>query len=148
MQNNEIKTSIPQAMSSRASKSQFLSRDEAEKMIQTGISDATQQAKEHVQKVQDSFFAIFGIWASILSFLTIEFQFLKTLSHIGQVIGFSLILFSLLLTFNLALDYIVTSRSFQKPKVHKILIALIVMAFLIGISSIGFAEWKLSQTCQ
>lgn len=147
MQNNEIKASIPQAMSSRASKTQFLSHDEAEKMIQAGISDAIQQAKEHVQKVQDSFFAIFGIWASILSFLTIEFQFLKTLSHVGQIIGFTLILFSLLLSFNLALDCIVTSRSSQKPRTHWVLMLLIAIAFLIGIFFIAFAEWKLMQAC-
>jgi len=41
-----------------------------------------QPSEEVIQASQASFITVFGIFASITSFLTIEFQFLKTLNNI------------------------------------------------------------------
>ena len=72
-------------------------RQEVEQMIQFAKEDIIQHASEkidiQIQKTQDSFIVIFGIFASVISFLTIEFQFLRIVLDIKQIIGLSLILF-------------------------------------------------------
>ncbi len=60
---------------------------------------------------KETFVTTFGLFASILAFLTIEFQFLKTLYSWEKIVGFSLILWALLLGFNIALDLLTQGRS-------------------------------------
>jgi hypothetical protein len=74
------------------------------------LREAQIEINKQIQMSQASFITVFGIFASITSFLTIEFQFLKTLNNVLQILGFTLVLFSLLFGFNIALDYLVKSR--------------------------------------
>lgn len=92
---------------------------------------------EQVQTDKASLITVFGIFASIISFLTIEFQFLKTLCSIEKIAGFSLLLFSLLISFNISLDYLIKSRNTQKPSKPNILYSsFIALIFLVGIGLI------------
>ncbi|GEM_PF-5784602 len=74
------------------------------------LDEAKAEIEKKIQASQASFITVFGIFASITSFLTIEFQFLKTLNNILQILGFTLVLFALLFGFNIGLDYLVKSR--------------------------------------
>lgn len=136
-----VKSIAPKALTESSEAPTALDRDTAEKMIQAAIDDAIRQTNtkidEQMQKSQDSFITIFGIFSSVLSFLTIEFQFLRTLSHIGQVAGFSLLLFSLLLSFNLALDYMVAQRFHRESHTYRFLMILILVTFSAGM----FVMW-------
>lgn len=119
----DTKPVMPQEIVSEPSKtSTTVDRETVEKMIQAAKDDAIRHANskidEQMQKAQDSFITVFGIFSSVLSFLTIEFQFLRTLSHVDQIVGFSLLLFALLLSFNLALDYMVARRFSQGYRTH------------------------------
>jgi hypothetical protein len=110
-------------------KSTPIDRETVEKMIEDAKDEVIQHASEQVQKTQDSFMTIFGLFSAILSFLTIEFQFLRTLSHVNQILGFSLLLASLLLSFNLTLDYMVTKR-FNHGHKKYYCVAFLIVAFL------------------
>lgn len=90
--------------------------------------------RDQVQLDKASLITVFGIFASVISFLTIEFQFLKTICSLEKILGFTLILFSLLFGFNVALDYLIKSRlnkDIPKPSIY--FTFLIIGLFLIGI---------------
>lgn len=108
-----------------------------ENFLKTAKSDANEEIKKQVQTDKASLITVFGIFASIISFLTIEFQFLRTICSFEKLIGFTLILASLLLCFNLALDYLVKSRTDKEtPKPNVIFCILVVILFILGIKFI------------
>lgn len=77
-------------------------------------SEVKEEIQKQVESVAISQMTIFGIFASILAFLTIEFQLLKTLQNAKAILGFSLVLFALLISFNIALDCIAKNRLSNK----------------------------------
>lgn len=105
-----------------------------EEALKNAKNEAEKAIREQVQTDKASLITVFGIFASIISFLTIEFQFLKTLCSFEKILGFTLILFSLLFGFNIALDYLVKSRTdMETPVPNKYFILLIVFVFIMGI---------------
>lgn len=108
------------------------------KLIQEEHDTINRAVQEEIQRqIQDdkiSLITIFGIFASITSFLTIEFQFLKTVNSLEKILGFSLILFVLLLSFNIALDYIVKSGVSKKTLTPSPLFYIIIgILFIVGV---------------
>jgi len=104
-------------------------------------NEATEEIRKQVQTDKSSLITVFGIFASIISFLTIEFQFLRTICSFEKLIGFTLILASLLLCFNLALDYLVKSRTDKEtPKPNLIFSISVVILFILGIIFINFGN--------
>lgn len=98
------------------------------------LSDAKKEINTQVQMDKASLITVFGIFASVISFLTIEFQFLKTLCSVGKITGFSLLLFSLMLGFNLSLDYLVKSRTEKTaPKPNALFTFFVFITFCMGI---------------
>ena len=96
--------------------------------------DADKAIREQVQMDKASLITVFGIFASVISFLTIEFQFLKTLCSFEKILGFTLILFALLFGFNVALDYLVKSRlDKQTPRPNLYFILMVVIIFIGGV---------------
>jgi hypothetical protein len=128
-----VKPVVQDAASTLSSSSTQVDRETVEKMIEEAKNEVIRHASEQAQKTQDSFMTIFGLFSAILSFLTIEFQFLRTLSNVNQIIGFSLLLASLLLSFNLTLDYMVTKRFNQGHSNHYYLALLIIAFFALGL---------------
>jgi hypothetical protein len=113
-----------------------ITRDEVERLIGDAKEDMIRKASEkidlQIQKTQDSFLTIFGIFGSVLALLTIEFQFFKEKLPILHVAGLTLVLFSLLLSFVLALDYVIASRFQQKSLARILLSVLVIGAFGFG----------------
>lgn len=105
-----------------------------EGFLKTAKTEATEEIRKQVQTDKASLITVFGIFASIISFLTIEFQFLRTICSLEKLLGFTLILASLLLCFNLALDYLVKSRTDKEtPKPNIIFGIFVVILFTLGI---------------
>ncbi len=105
-----------------------------EDFLKTAKTEATEEIRKQVQTDKASLITVFGVFASVISFLTIEFQFLRTICNFEKLLGFTLILASLLLCFNLALDYLVKSRTdkeTQKPNI--IFSVFILILFILGI---------------
>jgi hypothetical protein len=102
--------------------------------LSADVQNAKDEIAKQIQTDKATLITIFGIFASITSFLTIEFQFLKTVCCLEKIVGFSLVLFALLFGFNIALDYLIKSRlDKDTPRPHKYFIALTVVLFCIGI---------------
>jgi hypothetical protein len=116
----------------------WITHEEVEKLIENAKEDMIRKASDkidlQIQKTQDSFLTIFGIFGSVLALLTIEFQFFKEQLPITHVAGLTLILFSLLLSFVLALDYIIISRLQPKNGTRLVLYLLVASAFGLGFS--------------
>jgi|GEM_PF-3636448 len=113
------------------------------------LNKAIKEIDQKIQTDKATLITIFGIFASITSFLTIEFQFLKTLSNLEQIIGFSCILFALLFGFNIALDYLVKSRIDKEiPKLPIFYNVFILILFGIGVFFIFISNKKTFQENQ
>lgn len=148
--NDELKLHKQQSTNSIQSGTQSPSIDIEliKKLIQEEHDTINRAVQEEIQRqIQDdkiSLITIFGIFASITSFLTIEFQFLKTVNSLEKILGFSLILFALLLSFNVALDYIVKSGVSKKTLTPSIAFyALMGSLFIVGVlfASLGNEEY-------
>lgn len=108
---------------------QHVTLQEVETMIKNAeikiLQKADHKINEQVQTDKASLITVFGLFASIISFLTIEFQFLKTIDNFNRIIGFNFLLFAHLFGLNLGLDYLVKRRS------HYVLYAGIFFSTLI-----------------
>ncbi len=75
--------------------------------LQNAISDTVkEEIKKEIAVDKASLFTVFGIFASIVTFVSVEIQILKTICDFWNVAGFSLIFLASLLMFILLLDYI------------------------------------------
>lgn len=106
---------VPQDLTESAS--QEWVKEQIELKFREARDESKKDIDKQVQIDKASLITVFGVFASIISFLTVEFQFLKTLCSMEKVLGFTLILFSLLLGFNICLDYVVRSR-LEEDKVN------------------------------
>jgi len=119
-----------------------LNKDEVKQMIESAKIEVLETARTEtkneinvqVQTDKASLITVFGIFASITSFLTIEFQFLKTLTSLKQILGFTLVLCAMLFGFNIALDYLVKSRlDSETPKPVLFFCLFVTVLFFVGI---------------
>lgn len=106
------------------------------------VSDTVkEEIKKEIAVDKASLFTVFGIFASIVTFVSVEIQILKTICDIWNIAGFSLIILASLLMFILLLDYI--GRGWRKdPEIKFPLgISLFAMIFLAtGFLSASFAN--------
>lgn len=128
-----------------------LTEETVNRMIDQAKSEIRNETKEIEKQVlleRASLITVFGLFASITSFLVIEFQCLKTVSSIWGILGFSCIVFALLLGFNIGLDYLIKSR-FDKEglKLHWNYIAFISAFFVIGCGAIFYGDERV-RTCK
>lgn len=96
------------------------------------IEDQISEIQKNALDFNETLMTKFGIFASIISFLTIEFQFLKVFYSFEKILGFSFILFSLLFSFNMGLHHLVKSNSKEKSKPVGLIIFNILI-FLLGV---------------
>ncbi len=129
-------------------------RSEIKKEIDKAKEDFLKKAKtdnlleiqKQIQTDKVSLITVFGVFASITSFLTIEFQFLKTICSLEKLIGFTLILASLLMCFNIVLDYLVKLRTDEEtPKPNGYFIFLLILLLALGFV---FTSLNREEKCQ
>lgn len=100
------------------------------------LKQKVDQVNKQASEIMTNLLVIFGIFASILSFLTIEFGLLKKLTKPKEIAGFSCILFSLMLGFNLSLVSLAKTNNDKKLYITCIFWAIV--AILLGIIGYGF----------
>jgi hypothetical protein len=99
------------------------------------IQAAQVETGRQIQASQITAITIIGIFASIISLLMIEFQLLKTLNKVSQILGYTLIIFVLLLGFNLSLDYLAKSTIYKEHyKFPRGFTIFAITTFLIGLA--------------
>lgn len=93
------------------------------------IEDKIQQ----LEKEKDYLLSVFGIWATLVVFISVEFSFLKALSSGQEFVGFSLVLSGLLLGFNIALDLLSRVRFNNTiSRGHKFFYGFTILLLIIG----------------
>ncbi len=118
--------------------------------VQTAISDAVkEEIKNEISTDKSSLFTVFGIFASLVTFVSVEIQVLKNICSIWNVLGFSLVIIASLLLFILVLDYIWRGwRNDFKEELHRfpwILLVIIVVIFTGSIVAMNFGN---EQSCK
>jgi len=118
-----------------------VSEKEWKEFISNHVRDEIQK---EIKFDKASLFTVFGIFASIVTFVSIEIQILRTVCDFWNVVGFSIISLGSLLTFILILDYIGRGwRNEFKLEVKQfpwILMIFIVLLFVVGFVSVSFSE--------
>lgn len=85
---------------------QLLHKDvkkEIKKEVKKGVKKVEREIKEHLDKERVSLIAIFGIFAAIVTFLSVELQILQAVCDFWKLLGLSGFLLSALLLFLLLL---------------------------------------------
>lgn len=124
-----------------------VSKDELNVIVKDQVKDEIQK---EIKYDKASLFTVFGIFASIVTFVSIEIQLLKTLCDFWNVIGFSIIILASLLTFILILDHIGRGwRNDFKLEIRQfpwILMSFIILLFATGFFSVSFSKKEI--TCK
>ena len=94
--------------------------------------EVKREIQREIKLDKATLFTVFGIFASIVTFISIDIQILKTFCAVWNVIGFSIIMLASLLSFILILDYIGRgwSNDLQFP--------WLLMGFIILLFGVGF----------
>ena len=107
--------------------------DQINELIAQSKKEILEEARNDIIKLIEmdkiSYIAIFGIFSSILFFLSTEIQFLKTMNNPLQIAGFSLVLLASLLFFNLSLNFIAKNKKWT----GLFIIFFILLFFITGI---------------
>lgn len=141
-------TGFPGSWYSWYTNQQSISIDQINQLIsdsKTGfLKDAKEEAKnlvrDEIQTDKASMITVFGLFASIISFLTIEFQFLKTICDSEIILSFTFILFGILIFFNLALDSLVSKRELKWDWLRIILLVVTICFVGIWVVLYNFSE--------
>ncbi|MCA9351524.1 hypothetical protein KC929_01975 [Patescibacteria group bacterium] len=99
------------------------------------IEQLESRLRTQIDRSKLDFITVIGVFVSIFTFLSIEVQILKFLENFWVTIGFSFILFSLLLSFGLVLHF-VTERMIpvERPyKAPKTVIYIILGTFVVSL---------------
>lgn len=75
-----------------------------QEVLNQAKATAQEEISKQIQTAQAFYMTVFGIFASILSLLTVEFQFLSKLERPAHIAGLTMILLASLLGFNITLD--------------------------------------------
>jgi hypothetical protein len=129
------------------SKDSPLNEEQVVKIFKTRIDSATQALKDEVktegQEIKKDFLTIFGLFASFVTFLSIEVQLFKNKDNVLELVGISSISLSFVIFFALVINDIVKDKSgwkdFLKPiYIFNMFFAVIGTVFLYigGTSSI------------
>lgn len=70
------------------------------------VNEIILEMEDKLATDKTSLISVFGIFASIVTFLSVEIQILKTICSFWKLVGFTLIMLSSLLLFILILDFI------------------------------------------
>jgi hypothetical protein len=121
-----------------------LSKEAVEEMIEAANTEVLRKSTDEINKQNQAnlttFISIFGIFASIITFLGIEIQFLGKMNNTKEVLGFSLVLFAMLISFSVALDHLIRNR-LDKETSKPILYFYILVAVML-VFGIILVVWK------
>lgn len=103
--------------------------------FEKSISDLRSELKTESQDTKKEFLTFFGLFASFMTFLSIEVQILKTNDNVNEILGISILILSFLMFFAIILNDISKDVKdfgvFKKPMYVLTLIFLCVGCFLL-----------------
>jgi hypothetical protein len=98
----------------------------AKKMRTIAQEEVALRLRNESNAIREEFILIFGLFASVLIFLTIEVQIFQRIQRFSYVVGISFLLLASLLCFSYALSCIIkeknTWKEFNTPMTHIIVL--------------------------
>ncbi|MFA5829314.1 MAG: hypothetical protein WC843_02360 [Candidatus Gracilibacteria bacterium] len=136
-------TPVGQNVTTQQGEQTVLSKSDVEKMINDAVGKVDEKILPITGKIDKfekrlvtdkaSLMTVFGIFASVVTFLSVEIQFLKNVCDPLRLVGFSLILLASLLSFVWILHLIANYWINEKVKDHpKLLVFFIFLLFVFG----------------
>ncbi len=115
------------------------------------LDELKQELKNNIEDTRSSvtadYISVLGIFASIVAFLLIEVQIIKSVCDFNRVLGLSLVLGGLLALFVLLLDYTVNSRR-EKRATFKFIAVSLLSIFLISVGGYFTNSAKDEDVCK
>jgi hypothetical protein len=106
-----------------------------QKEFEISINDLRSELKAESQDTKKEFLTFFGLFASFMTFLSIEVQILKTNDNVNEILGISILILSFLMFFAIILNDIskdvIDFQVFRKPMYVLTLIFLCVGCLLL-----------------
>ncbi|TRX01377.1 YoaK family protein [Flavobacterium gawalongense] len=103
--------------------------------FENSISDLRRELKAESQDTKKEFLTFFGLFASFMTFLSIEVQIFKTNNNINEILGISILILSFLMFFAIVLNDISKDvngfKVFNKPMYVLTLVFLLFGCFLL-----------------
>jgi hypothetical protein len=103
--------------------------------FENSISDLRKELKAESQDTKKEFLTFFGLFASFMTFLSIEVQIFKTNNNINEILGISILILSFLMFFAIVLNDISKDvngfKFFNKPMYVLTLVFLLFGCFLL-----------------
>lgn len=141
---NKIETNTNKQTNYTESENVKIDLKEVDNRISQEVERYYEKSKADIDKLiqsdKASLMTIFGLFASILTFLTIEFQFLTKVTCFYNILGFTLVLFALLISFNLALDYLAKNSSDKIILPNKWFMIFILLTLVSGVVFIWLGQ--------
>lgn len=97
--------------------------------FEKSIEDLRTELKTESQDAKKEFLTFFGLFASFMTFLSIEVQIFKTNNNINEILGISILILSFLMFFAIILNDI--SKDVDDFKVFKKPVYLLTLIFLL-----------------
>lgn len=101
----------------------------ATKQLEEIVDARVKGIEDKIDRSKADFITVFGIFASIVTFLSIEIQFLRTVCDYYRLVGFTLIILGALVSFICVLQYIaktwIKSEETKKTIVEFLLVLLL-----------------------
>ncbi len=94
------------------------------------IIDDSEKVKTELHDIKKDFFIIFGLFASLVTFFSIEIQILKTINDFWLLLGFSSFLISIILLFTFTLNNIVKDKNKWKDLWSPVFVLILIFLFV------------------
>lgn len=113
----------------------FVTQEHVKNILDEELQKRFDRFEDRLITDKASLITVFGIFASIVAFLSIEIQILKTICAYWKVAGFSLIILASLLSFVLILHFIgqTWAKNDQKQKFPWEIAMIVMFLFIVGV---------------
>jgi len=115
-----------------------VTEDQIMPIVKKAVEARLGEIERKIEKDRTSILSIFGIFASIIAFLSVQVQILQKATSFNQLISLSLILMAGLLCFVVALQWITKMWIEDNKKSSLIALVITVVVLLLGCFYFGY----------
>lgn len=115
-----------------------VTEDQIMPFVEKAIKVRLGEIEKKIEKDRTSILTIFGIFASLIAFLSVQVQILQKATSFSQLVSLSLILIAGLLCFVLALQWITKTWIEDNKKSSLIALVIIIVILLAGCFYFGY----------
>jgi cytochrome bd-type quinol oxidase subunit 2 len=130
------------SLTNRGSEPILVTKDKILPIVEEAVKIRLSEIEKKIEKDRTSILTIFGIFASVIAFLSVQVQILQKATSFSQLVSLSLILIAGLLCFVLALQWITKTWIEDSKKSSLIALVIIIIVLLGGCFFFGYISLK------